>query len=287
MSQNTHNKQRPFACVAGDPIAHSLSPLLHQTWLKALGIEAQYKHFHVSAADFEKEILALFKNEDFVGMNVTLPHKKAALEIATMASAEARAAGVANLLVRKNGQIYAHNTDIEGFVAPLFAQRPDGFWRDKQIVVIGAGGAAQAAIIGALKLNPQQIMLSNRTDEKAINLANAYENKVLALAWQDRHDALPHADLLINTSAAGMAGKPPLALSLEGLNKEALVYDLIYTPLQTPLLTEAKARGHDILNGLDMLIAQARPSFEAFYDHKAPTGIGIKRVLEQALEKRA
>jgi len=285
MSQTAQNKQRPFACVAGDPIAHSLSPLMHQTWLKATGIEAEYNPLHVGAADFEKEVLALFENENFVGMNVTLPHKRAAFEIADMASEEARAAGVANLLVRKNGQIYAHNTDIEGFVAPLSALRPKGFWQGKHIVVIGAGGAAKAALLGALSLNPQQIMLSNRTDEKAQILAKFYENKVLALPWKDRHEALAYADLLINTSAAGMTGKPPLSLSLTNLNKSALVYDLIYTPLQTPLLIEAKKSGHDVLNGLDMLIAQARPSFEVFFGQKAPTGIGIKQVLEHALEK--
>lgn len=284
MSQNEKNR---FACVAGDPIAHSLSPLLHQTWLRATGIDAQYRRLHVSAAGFEKEVLTLFEDKNFAGMNVTLPHKRAALEIAGLASAEARAAGVANLLVRKNDQIYAHNTDIEGFIAPLFGLRPGGFWQGKQILVIGAGGAAQAALIGALTLKPQQIIITNRTDEKAEALAKPYENKVLALPWQDRHDALPNADLIINASAAGMTGKPPLSLSLEGLNKGALVYDLIYTPLQTPLLADAKVRGHDVLNGLDMLIAQARPSFEAFFDHKAPTGIGIKQVLEQALEGRA
>jgi shikimate dehydrogenase len=286
MSQNAQNKQRPFACVSGDPIAHSLSPLLHQTWLKAIGVDAQFKRLHVSAADFEKEVLALFEDENFVGMNVTLPHKRAALEIAGLASAEARAAGVANLLVRKNGHIYAHNTDIEGFVAPLLGLRPAGFWQGKQVVIIGAGGAAQAALIGALKLEPQQIILTNRTDEKASELVKRYENNVLALPWENRHGALPYADLVINTSAAGMTGKPALSLSLEGLNKTALVYDLIYTPLQTPLLAEAKVRGHDVLNGLDMLIAQARPSFEAFFDHKAPTGIGIKQVLAEALEER-
>ncbi|PHS28093.1 MAG: shikimate dehydrogenase [Robiginitomaculum sp.] len=286
MSQSEQNKKRPFACVVGDPIAHSLSPLLHQTWLRALGIDAEYRRLHVSSADFEKEILAFFENKNFVGMNVTLPHKKAALEVADMVSEEAKSAGAANSLVQKGDQIYAHNTDIEGFIAPLLAQRPEGFWRGKQIVIIGGGGAAQAAIIGALKLNPQQIVLSNRTNEKAAKLEKRYENKVQALLWQERHDALPHADLIINASAGGMTGKSPLSLSLEGLNKGALVYDLIYTPLQTPLLAEAKVRGHDGLNGLDMLIAQARPSFEAFFGHKAPTGIGIKRVLEQALEKR-
>lgn len=274
------------ACVIGDPIVHSLSPLLHMTWIKTLGLKARYGRVQIKAQTFKKDVINCFKDKNFVGMNITLPHKQAALALAAHASVEAIEAGAANLLIRRDGQLWAHNTDIEGFTAPLFKVRGEKCWKDSTIVIIGAGGAARGALIGALKLKPHKIILLNRTDAKAQSLAKAFGKPVQAQPWSDRQNALRDADLLVNASAAGMTGKTALALCCEGLAPGALVYDLIYTPLKTPLLAEASAAGYGVLNGLDMLIAQARPSFEAFFGVPPPADEAVKGVLIKALEAR-
>ncbi len=282
-----NKKQLKKACVVGDPIAHSLSPLLHNTWIKTLAINAVYESKHVKSDMFFQSTKDLFANSDFVGMNITLPHKGAALKRADIASEEAQLAGAANLLVRKGGQLYADNTDIAGFCSPLLESRRPAEWKNKKIVIIGAGGAARAALIGALKLNPGAIILVNRTDERAKTLADQFGHQVKAVSWSKREDALLNVALLVNASAAGMRGADPLDISLRRLETDALVYDLIYTPLKTNLLLEAERKGLLVLGGLDMLIAQARPSFEAFFGRPPPRDNAVKRVLLKALGENA
>lgn len=274
------------ACVIGDPVKHSLSPLLHNTWIKALGLKAHYTHCHSTKEAFEKTVRALFTKSDFAGMNITLPHKEAALALADQVSHRARKAGAANLLYKKNGILYADNTDIEGFTAPLLSSRPIDQWRGGKTIIIGAGGAARAVLIGALNLHPEHIIILNRTDARAARLARDFGASVQAGNWKEREQGLDGANLLINASAAGMHGQGPLDLSLRGLNQNALVYDLVYTPLFTPLLKRAKECGFETLNGLDMLIAQARPSFEAFFGSLPPKDTDVKAVLIDALESK-
>ncbi|PHS25060.1 MAG: shikimate dehydrogenase [Robiginitomaculum sp.] len=274
------------ACVIGDPIDHSLSPLLHNHWIKVLGLKASYGRVQIKAETLKKEVTDCFKDQNFVGVNITLPHKQAALALAATASPEAKKAGAANLLVRRDGKLWAHNTDIEGFTAPLLKAQGQERWQNSTMVIIGAGGAARAALIGALTLNPHKIILLNRTDARARTLAKAFGGPVTAQPWSDRQNALHGADLLVNASAAGMTGKAALDLRCEGLAPDALVYDLIYTPLETSLLAEAKIAGYGALNGLDMLIAQARPSFEALFGVSPPSGEAGKAVLIKALEAK-
>lgn len=274
---------RMKACVIGEPISHSLSPLLHQSWISALQIKAEYTGCLSSAEAFVDTVRGLFSDPDFVGMNVTLPHKEAALQLAEQSSPAAQAVGAANVLIRKNGKLFAHNTDIEGFCAPLFLAHKASHWHGKKIVIIGAGGAARAAVIGAQKLNLRKIELINRTDARAQSLAAHFGRGVEASLWQNRHETLKQAALVVNASAAGMKNKPALDLSLAHLPKGALVYDLIYTPQETPLLLQAKQMGFSLLGGLDMLIAQARPSFEMFFGVPAPETKDVKTILRRAL----
>jgi len=281
------NAQIKTACVIGDPIDHSLSPLLHNYWIKALGLQAHYDRLQIKIDRFNKDVTNCFNDHNFMGMNITLPHKQAALALASYASTEAKKAGAANLLVRRDGKLWAHNTDIEGFTGPLMKTRGSKELEGSTIVIIGAGGAARAALIGARKLNPQKIILLNRTDEKAKMLAEGFGEPVMAYPWADRQKALRGATLLVNASAAGMAGKPALDLRCEGLAPGGLVYDLIYTPLETPLLAEARTTGYGTLNGLDMLIGQARPSFEAFFGEPPPADDGVKAILIKALEAQS
>lgn len=274
----------PHACIAGDPVAHSLSPFLHQRWLRALGLQGRYALWPVSATDFADQARRRFADPAFVGMNVTLPHKGAALALADRASAEAREIGAANLLVRRDGGIYADNTDVHGFLEPLLQSSPKTRRCGQKLVMLGAGGAARAALVALESLNPEQIIVLNRTDSRAEALAS---RRPLAKAqpWSQRQAAIRDAALLVNTSKAGMRGADALALEPEGLKPGALVYDLIYTPLQTPLLKAAQARGYETLNGLPMLIAQARPSFEAFFGVPPPKDDeATYRALVQVLE---
>jgi len=281
-----NNPQNKTACVIGDPIDHSLSPLLHNYWIKTLGLKANYSRVQIRAETFNEDVTHCFEDHNFMGMNITLPHKQAALALAANASTEAKEAGAANLLVRRDGKLWAHNTDIEGFTGPLLKTRGRASWQNSTLVIIGAGGAARAALIGALTLNPHKIILLNRTDARAQALAQGFGKTVRALPWADRQKALRGADLLVNASAAGMTGKAALDLRCVGLAPGALVYDLIYTPLETPLLAEARAAGYGVLNGLDMLIGQARPSFEAFFGVPPPANEAVKAVLIKALEAK-
>ncbi len=279
----TKQTQQMHACVIGDPIAHSLSPLLHGAWIKAANINAKYARRHATKKEFNQAVKDCFSDPRFVGMNVTLPHKEAAKKIADCIDDTVKQAGAANLLTRKNGQLYARNTDIEGFSAPLLKARTVQHWKNTNIVILGAGGAARAALIGALSLKPGRIQIINRTQARAQVLAEGFGDKVEALDWSKREEALADASLLVNASSAGMTGKPPLDLSLQHISGDALVYDLIYTPQMTPLLCDAKAKGCAILGGLDMLIAQAKPSFEAFFGVPPPQHTDVKGLLLQAL----
>jgi shikimate dehydrogenase len=286
-----HYKNMQQACVIGDPVEHSLSPLLHNRWIKAQGLMANYGLCHATKEQFAQIVQDKFNSPGFVGMNVTLPHKEAAFKLAEQASPAAKSIGAANLLIKKSGKIYAHNTDVEGFCTPLLAHHPAPIWHDKTLVIIGAGGAARAVLAGAKILKFKQIVLVNRTDTRAEALAKAHGGGVSVIKWSKRETTLPKADLLVNASRAGMKGGPPLDFPLNALRSGALVYDLIYTPINTPLLKAAQAGGHPTLGGLDMLIAQARPSFEAFFGVPAPKtlpgGEDIKTLLIRALERGA
>ena len=287
MSKETSRKTdgAVYAGIAGNPVAHSLSPLLHQHWITALGLKARYQAWQVDAQGFADFVRERFADTAFTGMNVTLPHKRAALDLADHASAAARFAGAANLLVRKDGSLFADNTDIEGFCAPLQHKRPDTDWKAQKAVVIGAGGAARAVLAALMRLQAGRIVLINRTDSRAQALASAFGGPVAHRPWKERQDALQGAMLLVNASAAGMRGAPPLDLVPHGLHEQALVYDLVYTPAQTPLLAAASKAGLETLGGLAMLIAQARPSFAAFFGIAPPEHSGAAALLQAELDK--
>lgn len=275
-----------FAGIAGDPLAHSLSPLLHQHWIRALGLNARYEAWPVEAKAFAALVQKQFADKTFAGMNVTLPHKTTALALADKTSPAARAAGAANLLVRKDNALYADNTDIAGFCTPLLQKRPDTSWPAQKAVIIGAGGAARAVLAALKSLHVRRIVLVNRTDERARMLAAGQGDKIVHCPWKDRHIALEGASILVNASAAGMHGTMPLDLSPCGLRPGALVYDLVYSPAQTPLLAAAQAAGLETLGGLSMLIAQARPSFTAFFGIAPPERCGARALLQRTLETR-
>lgn len=272
-----------LAGVCGWPIHHSLSPLLHSYWLREMGVPGAYVPFAVDPKNAVEAFRSL-KSTSISGVNVTLPLKSAAFEAADIATDEAQKLGVANCLYKSRGQLVAHNTDLEGFAAPLITKMGAARVQNCSALVVGAGGASRAVLGALLSLGVPEICLVNRTDAKAEDLAGQVNVPSLyALPWAQRQEAVARADLIINASAAGMAGKPELDISLSGGRAEALVYDLIYTPRMTGLMKQAKDNGMEWLGGLEMLIAQARPSFKLFFGYKPPLDLDPTEMLFEAL----
>ncbi len=275
------SKKKIFkAAVLGDPIGHSLSPLLHQTWLQELGLLGEYKAVLVKAENFEIKISQLFADPDFVGANITLPHKQRALHCADQASPLAKKVGAANLLFRKNNTIIAENTDVFGFLDPLYQILDVQSLIGKTALVFGGGGAAKAVVFALCSSQIDHVFLCNRSQEKAETFFAEVQNpQTKLLHWDNRNQPPTAPDIVINASSAGMTGFAPLDINLAFCGPKTVVYDLVYQPIQTPLLQQAKEKNIAHLGGLDMLIAQASPSFHAFFGVKPPQTNLAKSIL--------
>ena len=273
-----------LAGVCGWPIHHSLSPLLHNFWLKDLGIKGAYIPFALRPDEAVKAFQSL-KHTSIAGVNVTLPLKAYAYEAADDVTDDARKLGVSNCLFKRHGKLIAHNTDLEGFVAPLLKVMSITELTQKSVLIIGAGGAAKAVIGALLSLGVPEICLINRTDKKAQDIVDVVNVPSLySMDWEKRNEGIARSNLIVNASAGGMSGKPALDISLNMAQENCLVYDLIYTPIMTPLLKAAEKRGLPIMGGLDMLIAQARPSFKLFYGQDPNEQADVKPLLLDALK---
>ena len=251
--------------VIGHPISHSKSPLIHNFWIKQHGLDGQYKAIDIKPADLPVALPRLLKEDGYTGFNLTIPHKEIAMDICDEIDPIGMAISAVNTVhLRNDGTIFGTNTDAFGFIYNIKQQCPDFDFTSGKIVVLGAGGAAKAIIHGLLQEGTPRIVILNRTFETADKLAQI-SDKITALPWEDRHAALSDCTLVVNTTALGMHGQPPLDLNLAHLPPSALVSDIVYAPLMTPLLTHAKTRGNAIITGIGMLLHQARPSFELWY----------------------
>lgn len=270
------------AGVIGWPVAHSLSPVMMEAWLEAAGISASYQRIPARPEEL-KACIARLRADGYAGVNITLPHKEAALALADEASDAARAVGAANLLVLGGGTVLADNSDVIGVRAAL----DEAGWQadDRPAVLVGAGGAARAALY-VLGLAGVPVRIVNRNVARAGALVAAMECKAQIVALEEAGRALDGVGLIINATSLGMAGQPPLELPLAGLASDAVVFDMVYTPLETPLLAAARSAGHTAIDGLSMLIGQARPAFEAFFGVPPPDGVPVRDLLEAALEAR-
>jgi shikimate dehydrogenase len=273
------------AGVVGWPVRQSLSPRLHHFWLREHGIGGLYVPFPVRTTDFSVALTGLRKT-GIVGVNVTIPHKQAAFAIAHHCDDAARAAGAANLLLFGGEEVEARNTDIAGLQASLVASfGPDGV-RAKHVVILGAGGAARAAVLACDALKAGEIFVLNRTHQRASvlvhNLSALSSTTLNAGGMELWPDVAPSAALLIHATSAGMAGAPSLALDLRFLPGDATVCDLVYRPLDTPLLAEAREFGLRCIDGLGMLMYQAVPAFEAFYGIRPSVTAALRAELERA-----
>lgn len=257
----------PLAGVIGCPVGHSRSPVLHGTWLHHYGLKGHYVPLHVEKEDLPQVLRALPKM-GFVGANVTIPHKEAALALADTASPMARAIGAANTLTFEDGLIHADNTDGYGFLQNLREGAQDWQPTNGPALVLGAGGAARAVIVALADAGVPQIWLSNRTRNRAETLQAEISAPITLIDWADWAQAARDAALIINTTSLGMAGQPALDLIGAVFNSGSVVTDLVYTPLETEFLRQAQQSGCVTVDGLGMLLHQAAPGFERWFGHK-------------------
>jgi shikimate dehydrogenase len=247
----------------GYRIAYSRSPLLHGHWLKTLGIEGSYELADISPAEFP-DFLRTLRTRGYAGGNVTVPHKEAAFATVDLRDADATAIGAVNTIWHEGGRLVGGNTDAYGFVAHLDTARPGWSETVRRAVVLGAGGAARA-VTHALLGRGQAVQLVNRTPGRAQELAAYFGKPVSAHAPEELPQLLAVADLLVNATSLGMAGQTPLDIDLAPLKPDAIVYDLVYVPLETALLRHASARGNPTVDGLGMLLHQAVPGFARWF----------------------
>jgi shikimate dehydrogenase len=272
-----------LAGVMGWPVSHSRSPLLHNHWIRELGLNGAYVLLPVDPtrlADALRGLVAL----GFAGCNITIPHKIGAMGMVDRVDQVARRIGAINtIVVEPDGSLRGFNTDGFGFIQSLRDANP--LWRADAgpVTVLGAGGAARAVIVSLAENGAREIRLVNRTLERAEQLAAEFGAPVTAYAWERRHDALADAALLVNTTSQGMVGQAPLDLSLEQLPRRSLVSDIVYVPLETPLLAAARLRGNPVADGLGMLLNQARPAFEAWFGRMPEITPQLRRAVEATL----
>ncbi len=253
--------------IIGFPIEHSLSPVLHNYWIRQNKILGEYKAYRVEKKGIQNFINSSI-NSNFLGFNITLPHKQNIIPFLDYISDEAKALKAVNTVLIKNGKTKGYNTDTYGFIENLNSNFPDWKKRKGEVVIYGAGGAARAVAWSLLKNNFSKINIVNRTKSKALKLIADMKNifpKASLSFFSDYNIAIRGAVLLVNTTSLGMKGQPPLKLKLNLLDTKAIVYDLVYNPIETNLLKEAKKLNFYALDGLGMLLYQAVPAFRMWY----------------------
>lgn len=270
------------ACVIGWPAAHSRSPDIHGYWLERHGLDGAYTRESVAPEDLPAFIRDLGKH-GYAGANVTLPHKEQALHLADEVDADAAAIGAANTLWFERDRLHAGNTDAYGFMTALREGAPSLALHDRPVLVLGAGGAARAILFGLLTSGAAEIRLVNRTRARAEALAHRFDPRVRVHDWSERNEMVSGCGLVVNTTTLGMAGGPPLEFAIDGLPGVAAVMDIVYVPLETPLLAAARGRGLVGIDGLGMLLHQAVPGFERWFGVRPEVTADLRRRIEASL----
>lgn len=269
----------PLAGVIGDPIEHSLSPRLHGYWLRQNGIIGHYIPMRVSAENLE-EVIRTLPKAGFVGVNVTIPHKEAVLNLADTVTDRAALIGAANTLIfRPDGKIYADNTDGYGFTENLKQGAPDWDPKAGPAAVFGAGGAARAVVASLIEVGVPEIRLANRTRARADAMRAEFGNRIKVFDWLQAGNMLDDAETAVNTTSLGMVGKPDFRVPLDGFKSSAVVTDLVYTPLRTHFLDEAEKSGCVTVDGLGMLLHQAVPGFERWFGMRPEVDEGLRSAV--------
>ncbi len=273
----------PRAGIIGWPVSHSRSPMLHGYWLRKYAIAGSYERIPIPPERFSTEFRAL-SSQGFAGANVTIPHKQAAMACCDELDPIAKRLGAVNTVIIRNGCFQGSNTDGFGFMENLRLGAPG--WRPQSgpAVIIGAGGAARAVIAALSDAGVKEIRLFNRTRARADQLAADLGGPILTADWAGLNAALEDCGLLVNCSSLGMNGHPELEISLDGLAPAAFVTDLVYTPLCTRLLAAARAHGNPTIDGLGMLLHQARPGFAAWFGIMPEVDETLRNLLLRDLE---
>lgn len=271
--------KKPYsrAGIMGWPVDHSKSPAVHSYWLDQYDVEGSYARLPVKPKDLADALNSLAER-GFVGINLTLPHKERALEFVDEVSPEAQRIGAANtIFVYGDGRLRATNTDAYGFIANLRAEAPEFDFAASPAVVIGAGGASRAVCVALQDAGVPEICLVNRTASRAESLAESLGGGVRIISWKQRSAQLHSAKLLVNTTSLGMAGQPQLEMDVTRLSESGIVADIVYNPLETPLLAAARAHGLRTVDGLGMLLHQAQAGFEGWFGRKPAVTLALRR----------
>jgi shikimate dehydrogenase len=255
------------ACVIGWPIEHSRSPLIQNYWLKKYGLDAIYEKKPIDPQSIAGFIANLATSE-FLGCNVTIPHKEAAFKAVALADEIAGRLGAVNTVHLENGKVCGTNTDGEGFIASLRHSYPAFGLTDETAIVVGAGGAAKAIIAALLDQDVGRIGIINRTRERIRGLQEQFGSRIFEIGDADANDELGNCALLVNATSQGMEGQPSLTLEMQTLNRDAVVADIVYAPLETVFLEKARHQGNPVLGGLGMLLHQAVRGFELWFGVK-------------------
>lgn len=270
--------------VIGHPIAHSRSPLIHGHWLRAYGITGQYERIDVAPPELEA-FVAKMRRGAYLGGNVTVPHKQAILPLLDRVSDNARVLGAVNTVYRDGTLLCGENTDVAGFVGYLDVAAPGWRNRVEAALVLGAGGAALAIIHGLRLRGVPRIMVANRDLNRARAIADRFGPAIEPIPWEQRSAHVGLADLVVNTTSLGMVGQPALDIDLSALKATAIVDDIVYVPLETPLLREARRRGAVAVDGLGMLLSQAIPGFERWFGKTPAISGELRDLLENDIRK--
>jgi len=274
MNEN-HNR----AYVLGWPVRHSRSPKIHGYWLEQLGLSGTYSYIEVPPENLVATVAEL-RSQGFAGANITVPHKEAIFALCDTVTPQAKAVGAVNTIWLENGTLHGDNTDIYGFTQNLTDFAPQ--WQTgKTALVLGAGGASRAILHALVTQGYSKIFLVNRGFERAETLAALWPDHVEALTWEAGLSRLPEADLLVNTTSLGMSGQPPLKFALTGAKPSLIVNDIVYVPLQTDLLKDARSSGLTAVDGLGMLLHQAVPGFFHWFGKTPQVTPELRALIEQ------
>jgi shikimate dehydrogenase len=279
------------AGVMGFPISHSLSPRLHGYWIQKYNLAASYVAWEVAPGTLKDRLAKLpeecVQNEGlFRGTNLTIPLKEEAMDLVDILEPTAKKIGAVNtVIVADDGQLIGRNTDAAGFTDSLSEKVDVAGFKGGTALVLGAGGAAKAIVYALQNLGFSKILITNRTRARAEELAANMGGTAAVIDWDDRAQDLSALDLVVNTTSLGMKGQPTLDMSLQGLKKGAVVTDIVYTPLMTDLLTRADEAGYITVDGLGMLLHQAKAGFEAWFGVKPDVDAALRHFVLEGLQK--
>ncbi len=279
----THPDRFLLAGVMGWPVTHSRSPMLHNYWFRQHGLAGTYVPLAIRPEGLAAALRALHPL-GFAGVNVTIPHKQEAMKIVNEVDALARSIGaISCVIVKPDGSLAGTNNDCYGFIHAI-RQEQSG-WRPDAgpVAVIGAGGGSRAVCYGLAREGAKEIRLLNRTFARAKRIADEFGEPIKALPWEQRHEVLEGAAMVVNTTSCGMVGQPALDIKLDKLPKSALAADIIYIPLETPFLAAARKRGNRTVNGLGMLLNQGRPAWKAWFGIEPEVTAELKEMVEKTI----